>query len=73
MNTFLTGSVPSPGKNLFLQLSAKAVRGVNREHDGAGLAFASKATIERGMAKQSNGIWEIQQLFPHIKSITRTW
>lgn len=65
--------LPNRGKRFLLELDANNVRDVKRERDRAGLTYARKAMIRCGMAKQSNGLWEIQQLFPHLQNIVRTY
>lgn len=64
-----SGKIPNPGQRFFLELAAKSVMEVNQQRDEDGLTFARKAMIRCGLAKQSNGMWEVRQLFPHLQTI----
>lgn len=50
-------------------LAAECVRAVNRQRDSDGINFSRKALIKTGMALNTNGRWEIRQLFPKLQNI----
>lgn len=52
------GTLPNPGKSMFLKLSANSVRDVNNQQDENGMSFAQKEMIRCGLAKQTNVNWQ---------------
>ena len=42
---------------------------VNSERDAHGVLYARKAMIHCGLLLDVDGIWRIEQLFPHLQEI----
>ena len=63
------GLLRNPGKRFFLQLAANVVREVNGQRDDEHHKYARKAMIRCRLAKRSNGLFEIRQLFRHLQNI----
>lgn len=66
-----SGKLVNPGKEFFLRLAAHCVETVNGLHDSNGVSYARKSMIRCGLAKNLNGVWELQQLFPHLQDIIK--
>jgi len=64
-----SGVIQNPGKSYFLKLAAAVVRDVNAQRGENGLSYARKAMIFFGLARNTNGLWEVRQLFPHLQNI----
>ena len=63
------GRLPNPGKSIFLRLASDAINDVNKERDENGLTNARKAMVPCGMALNSTGRWEEEQLKPELQNI----
>lgn len=61
-----SGKLCNPGNSFFLQLAARSVREVNMQRDADGLSYTRKAMIMRGLALNTNGSWEVDQLTPEL-------
>jgi len=66
-----SGKVRNPGKHFFPKRAKKAVDRVNRQRDENGISYARKAMIMCGLALNTNGNWEIEQLTPALQTIIR--
>lgn len=44
---------------------------MNHQRDGCGLSFSRKAIILTGLAKNTNGFWELSQLKPQLQAIAK--
>ena len=64
-----SGKLTNPGKRFFLQLAADSVEDVNRQVDCNNMSYARKAMIRCGMALNVDGLWSVNQLFPHLQDI----
>ena len=53
------------GENIYLK------REVNHQRDEQGLQYARKAMILTGMARNTNRLWEVTQLTPHLQAIVQ--
>ena len=65
----LSGKTLNPGKPYFMNLAVKCVREVNAIIDHNGISLVRKAMIRCGLALNTNGCWEITQMFQHLKDI----
>ena len=68
-----SGKILNPGKQFFLSLAKKATDRVNRQREENGITYARKAMIMRGLALNTNGLWEEQPLTPKLQSIIRRY
>ena len=66
-----SGKIHNPGKSNFFHLAARCVREVNQQRDADGIGFASKAMVITGLALNTNGRWEVQQLTPELQRIVQ--
>ena len=66
-----SGKIHNPGKSYFLHLAARCVREVNQQRDEDGICFARKAMVITGLALNTNGQWEVQQLTPELQRIVQ--
>ena len=58
-----SGKVKNPGKSYFMNMAVKCVSEVNAKIDHDGIPVVRKAKIRCGLALNTNGCWEITQLF----------
>lgn len=68
-----SGKLQHPGKSYFLKLAADSVRAVNEQRDENGMTYARKAMIRCGLALDTDGIWRVEQLFPHLQTIVNKY
>ena len=68
-----SGKIMNPGKLFFLSLATKATDRVDRHRDENGITYTRKAMIMCGLALNTNGLWEEQQLTPRLQSIIRRY
>ena len=66
-----SGKVLNPGKPDFMNLVVICVSEVNAMNDHDGIPLVRKAMIRRGLSLNSNGCWQIAQLFQHLQDITQ--
>ena len=58
-----------PGKPYSMNLAVKCASEVNAVIDHNGIPLVRKAMIRCGLALNTNGCWEIIQLFLHLQAI----
>lgn len=66
-----SGKLKQPGKKFFLQLAVKCCRQVSDMKDEDNVNLVQKGMIRCGLGKNINGIWEENQLFPHLQEIIK--
>ena len=66
-----SGKIHNPGKSYVLHLAARCVCEVNQQRDADGISFARKAMVITGLALNTNGQWEVQQLTPELQRIVQ--
>lgn len=66
-----SGKLPQPGKEFFLRLAVKCCRRVNDMKDEDGVSLVRKGMIRCGLGQNLNGVWEQEQLFPHLQAIIK--
>ena len=68
-----SGKILNPGKPYFMNLAVKCVSEVNAMMDHDGIPLVRKAMIRCGLALNTNGCWEIAQLFQHLQDIIQRY
>ena len=68
-----SGKSLNPGKPYFLDLSVKCVSEVNAMSDDGGIPLVQNAMIRCSLALNTNGRWEITQLFQDLQDISRLY
>ena len=63
----------TPGKIYFMNLAAKSLSEVNGKIVHDGILLVRKATIRLRLALNTNGCWEITQLFQHLQDVIRRY
>ena len=68
-----SGKVINPGKPCFMNLAVKCVIEVNAMIDHDGIPLVQKVMIRCGLELNTNGCWEITQLFQHLQNIMQRY
>nr|KAE8934151.1 hypothetical protein PF009_g15863 [Phytophthora fragariae] len=68
-----SGKLKNPGKSFFLEMAAKAVRRANAYRDRSNLNYARKAMIRCGLSLDVDGVWRVEQLYPHLQEIIKKY
>ncbi len=64
-----SGKLKNPGKSYYLKLVAQSVQRVNDMEDTNNISYPRKAMIRCGLALEADGVWRVEQLFPHLQNI----
>ena len=68
-----SGKILNPGNPYFMNLAVECVSEVNASIDHDGIPSVRKAMITCGLALNTNGCWEIAQLFQHPQDIIQSY
>ena len=68
-----SGEVLNPGKPYFMNSAVKSIREVNAMFNHDGIQLVRKAMIRCDLALNTNGCWELTQLFQHLQDIIQRY